>query len=210
MKKLLSFFTALIAVIFTTNAQTCDNTLQLHDDWGDGWNGSTIQLTLSGVATVYGLADGADTTITVTVTQGDSIELEFLGGGTWDNEITYELLDYNGDTLYAEVLGSAAAGINYSGVSDCGSGAGISEEVNNFFSVYPNPNDGDFFVVNDGKTENVKLTVLDIQGKNVYNTLFNLNKGAKEFISLENLDSGMYIVVINTDNGRSMHNIVIQ
>ena len=52
MKKLLSILTAFVAGIFNLNAQ-CDWTMDMHDAWGDGWNGASVSVSLAGTATSY-------------------------------------------------------------------------------------------------------------------------------------------------------------
>ena len=220
MKKLLSFLTAITAVIFTTNAQNCDYSLEMHDSWGDGWDGGQMLITVAGQSDTVDLAPGAggnvqlDSSHAVSVTVGDAIEFEWLGGSAWNDEIFFEILNDVGDTLYAHDYSSQTgptAGVVYSGtVLACAGNVGIIEEKLDLLSIYPNPNNGDFFIANDGDADNIEMHVFNIQGKEVYNSIFNLSAGGTELISLRDLNAGMYLVLLNTEKGRSMHNIVIE
>jgi len=221
MKKLLSFCTALFAVIFSTNAQNCNYSVEMHDAWGDGWNGGEMLVTIGGQADTIqypfgGSAQGgnqqSDSSVALNVNVGDALEAEWLGGSTWNDEIWFEILNDVGDTLYAHPYGTGpSAGVVYSGtVLSCSGNVGISEEANNLLTVYPNPNNGDFFISNDGDADNVEIHVYNIQGKEVYNSIFNLSTGASEMISLSNLNTGLYVLHMNTNKGRMIHSIVIQ
>ena len=211
MKKLLSFFTAIFAVIFSTAqlVDSCAYTIEMHDSWGDGWNGSELQVSVNGNSSAIGLDDGSDSTATVEVMTGDIIDLGWLGGGLWDAEISFELLNSTGDTIFAQGLDPVVGGLS-SDTAACPSTAGLIEVKINTLSVYPNPNNGKFFIANNGDANNIEMHIFNIQSKEVYNSVFNLSAGGTEMISLKDLNAGMYLVLLNTEKGRSMHNIVIE
>ena len=77
---------------------SCSYTLNLLDSWGDGWNGNSIDVLVDGVVVLddVTLASGSQGTETFAVTEGSDITTVWNGGGSWANEITYEILDTDG------------------------------------------------------------------------------------------------------------------
>ena len=77
---------------------SCSYTLNLLDSWGDGWNGNSIDVLVDGVEALDNvtLADGAQGTETFAVSEGADVTTVWNGGGSWANEITYEILDTDG------------------------------------------------------------------------------------------------------------------
>lgn len=213
MKKLLSILTAFVAGIFNLNAQ-CDWTMDMHDAWGDGWNGASVSVSLAGTATSYEATAGAggnvqtDETITFSVNDGDAMEVSFTGG-SWDSEISFEIYNNFGTLIYSSGV-EPLAGVLYSSTAGCSFATDVAEVNGDDLTIYPNPNNGEFFISNNGEAENINLHVLDIQGKEVYNNVLNLGTGANEFIKLNDLNPGMYIVVLDTENGRTTKNVVVQ
>ena len=78
------------------------------------------------------------------------------------------------------------------------------------FSLFPNPNNGNFTIINEGVSEEIDLSITDIQGKVVFSKTLNFNKGEQKALSLENIERGIYLVHLNTDNGRKIINMIIQ
>ena len=81
-------------------------------------------------------------------------------------------------------------------------GAGINNLLNNIdFSVYPQPNNGNFQIIYNSKinkTLSVKIT--DSLGKNIYSENLSANKGENIFkINIENSKSGIYYIRILDD-----------
>ena len=80
---------------------SCSYTLNLLDSWGDGWNGNSIDVLVDGVEALDNvtLADGAQGTETFAVSEGADVTTVWNGGGSWANEITYEILDTDGTVV---------------------------------------------------------------------------------------------------------------
>ena len=219
MKKLLSILTAMIAGMLNLSAQTdsCAYTMDMQDSWGDGWNSASVSVSLDGTATSYEPTAGAggnvatDETISFLVSSGSAMEVSFTSGD-WDSEITFQIYNNFGTLIYASDVSGAGpvAGVLYSSTAGCSWATDVAEVTEDDLTIYPNPNNGEFFISNNGKAENVNLHVLDIQGKEVYNNVLNLGAGANEFIKLNDLNPGMYIVVLDTENGRTTQNVVVQ
>ena len=56
---------------------TCDVTFNMYDSFGDGWNGSTVDITVNGATVVTGatIASGSFDSVVVTANIGDAVAL---------------------------------------------------------------------------------------------------------------------------------------
>ena len=113
---------ALIAIVMTMAprmmGQCCDHILSMHDSYGDGWNGGSLQVSINGTVIGSWYAWGAGSTVTFTVCDGDSLEL-FYTPLDWENENTYTLFDQWGNVLFSDGP-SPDTGLVYTSIGDCG------------------------------------------------------------------------------------------
>lgn len=103
----------------------CTWTLELHDSFGDGWNGgANIVFTINGVPTTYTMTPGGNnTTVSLTIPVGATLQLTYTAGTLWNNENSFELLNYAGVVIYDSPQGPASGNL-WQGASDCGPGIG--------------------------------------------------------------------------------------
>jgi hypothetical protein len=95
-------FTAIVLFQTTVSkAQCCTYTLSMHDSYGDGWNGGTLQVLINAVPVGTFSASGFGSTDTFTVCTGDSLEL-FYTSGSYENENTYLLYDPAWNLVFAD------------------------------------------------------------------------------------------------------------
>ncbi|MGB0182574.1 MAG: fibronectin type III domain-containing protein [Schleiferiaceae bacterium] len=111
----------------------CTYTLELGDDYGDGWgaNGQysvfhQLAVTTGSVTTNYTMSNttgalGSSETFTFNVCDGDTLYLEFIDNGQWDDECGYTLKDPNGVVVSSVANGSMTPGIKYQGSANCSS-----------------------------------------------------------------------------------------
>ncbi len=151
----------------------------------------------------------------------DGLEGTVEAGGTWlDDSGTGLLAGPNGNVFVAAGVPNGTYPFTYqvdNGVcpaaettvqvviTNC---AGVEE--NNFeVSLYPNPNDGSFFMLSDVTGEStVKIT--DISGKVVYNNVVGLTAGTPFEINLNNVEAGMYMVSVTNASGTNVTNVMIK
>ncbi|GAB5416599.1 MAG: hypothetical protein Crog2KO_06990 [Crocinitomicaceae bacterium] len=103
---------------FAANAQ-CTWSLDGFDSFGDGWNGGSLSITDGGVPVAgspFAVA-GSTQSWSFTVTDGNTIELNWTSG-TFDGEVSYNLLDDTGATVYAQGT-NPPIGLNYTGTITC-------------------------------------------------------------------------------------------
>ncbi|MBK8499176.1 MAG: gliding motility-associated C-terminal domain-containing protein [Flavobacteriales bacterium] len=103
----------------------CEWTLVMHDSFGDGWNGgASLTILINGVPTNYVMAAGGNnSTVTIAIPFGCSIQLQWTAGTIWNNENSFELLDYAGGTVYDSPQGPAT-GTLWQGPGSCGANVG--------------------------------------------------------------------------------------
>ena len=77
---------------------------------------------------------------------------------------------------------------------------GVDELVNLDAHVYPVPNNGAFTIDFGTTVTNLTVQIFDLQGKLVYSNLEN-DATSKLSIDAEGLESGLYILALNTDQG---------
>ena len=81
----------------------------------------------------------------------------------------------------------------------------VISNLKDILNIYPNPNNGQFIIANSEPINEIFIT--DLQGKSVY-TNKNLNVNSLD-IKLHNLEKGMYLVNILTNNGMNIKTVVI-
>ena len=83
---------------------------------------------------------------------------------------------------------------------------GITANARDLINIYPNPSNGQFLISNSELMKEIIIT--DLQGKNVYVNR-NLNSNYLN-IELDNLERGMYLVNIISENGIITKSVIIQ
>ncbi len=81
----------------TISNPSCDYTINMVDSFGDGWNNASIDVSINGAfiasfANTNTTAANAIQTATFSAFTGDSVSFSFTSG-SWDSEITFEILD---------------------------------------------------------------------------------------------------------------------
>ena len=79
------------------------------------------------------------------------------------------------------------------------------------FVLYPNPNKGQFTVKLDTALLNkVKIEIIDLRGRAVYNKLYTIGGDFEENINLKSIQSGMYILTVSDGQRKSIRKIIIE
>jgi len=107
---------------------TCLYTLEMEDNFGDGWNGQTISVYDNGVFVgTYTVAstdnNGEWNTVTFPITNGNTITLVY-GTGSYQSESSFNLIDGQGNTQFSVTAGNMSGWVDgntyYTGVGNCG------------------------------------------------------------------------------------------
>jgi hypothetical protein len=68
------------------------------------------------------------------------------------------------------------------------------------FNIYPNPASDIIYIENNSSTNQIKISILDVQGKEVFNNSY--NSGEIITVNMANLNKGIYLVKL--ENGNSL------
>lgn len=95
----------------------CTYTLDMQDQ-GNSWNGASVDVFLDGAFEgQYTVPGGGANLETFTVCNGQTIEL-YWNSGMFDNEVSFDLLDADGATVFSQG-GSPTVGLIYTGSGSC-------------------------------------------------------------------------------------------
>src|SRR5690606_25571287 len=90
----------------------------------------------------------------------------------------------------------------------------LSIDENEFagFSIFPNPNNGEFTIkLNSGSSNDIKISVYDIRGRLILNNVYsNESTDFNKTINLNNAQSGMYLVNITDGIKQITEKIIVQ
>lgn len=79
----------------------CDYTFNLYDSFGDGWNGAFFNLYIDGMLIGSYTCGVSFDQFLVSIPAGSTIDIEYFPG-TWESEVTYEILDCNGNIVFSD------------------------------------------------------------------------------------------------------------
>ncbi|WCO01922.1 zinc-dependent metalloprotease [Psychroserpens ponticola] len=103
---------------------------------------------------------------------------------------------FNSFSLYLCLEGTLSVGEENSSLSD--------------FVIYPNPNKGTFNVVfNNSNSDNVKISVFDIRGRQIFNNIYDGSPTFNQSVSLENAQSGVYLVTVENGTNKVTKRVII-
>jgi len=78
------------------------------------------------------------------------------------------------------------------------------------FKVFPNPNDGIFTVLNEGNSLKSNLKIIDIQGRIVFEESNYFGRNGRKLINLSKINSGVYILLIQSEGKQEQHRLIIE
>ncbi|MCK7589281.1 zinc-dependent metalloprotease [Subsaxibacter sp. CAU 1640] len=88
---------------------------------------------------------------------------------------------------------------------------GVDEFGLDNFSIYPNPNKGQFNIsLNSGSNDNVKVTVYDMRGRKVYENAFENSSNFNQVVKMNNVQSGMYLVKVSDGQKQATKKIIVE
>lgn len=88
---------------------------------------------------------------------------------------------------------------------------GIAENSFESFSVWPNPNSGEFSIkLISSSSEAIQVTLYDIRGRKVYHQEFENTISFEQQINLNNVQSGLYILRVNDGKSNAVKKLIIK
>ena len=86
-------------------------TIEMADSYGDGWNGARLDVQIDGGdVESFMVETGSSAEGTFTIPEGATTLTITFVSGDWDGEVSYKILDPNGNTAASVAVGDAAAG----------------------------------------------------------------------------------------------------
>ena len=91
---------SLTANFMADDDDMCSLTFDLHDSWGDGWNGNQLVVNYgNGMTKKFAVpSNGRDATFTLPVADGDHVELSWIEG-SWVSECSFEVSYTDGNLI---------------------------------------------------------------------------------------------------------------
>ena len=138
-------------------------------------------------------------------------------GGTYYKDwtqVVVNLENYIGEDVTLQITVTACAqGAHYGYAyidADCGSTTldVSSNQVYNDFKIYPNPSNGTFTIEAAGFSNTTRLRVLDLSGKQVYESKLKGVNQAK--LDLTFLTKGIYFVEVSDANKKAVQKLVVK
>ncbi len=167
---------------------------------------------------MYGSSMGNLRIVAVTESGNKYTQFVMIGdqGNQW-HDTTLSLTNIKDSTVKFWIIGA----IGTSSSSDIAiddwkiydrSPASINElVVNSMLNIFPNPNNGDFSILNKGDVKlKGELMVLDASGRSILNENISLRTQGRHDISLNNVGKGIYFVRFDSGYGIITRRIIVQ
>ncbi|MGG7036432.1 MAG: T9SS type A sorting domain-containing protein, partial [Flavobacterium sp.] len=87
--------------------------------------------------------------------------------------------------------------------------------VNDFefqnFTLYPNPSNGNFIIqFEDPSVNELKINIVDIRGRKIYENKFTNQTVFRENIQLKEAEAGVYLVIVSDGNRKMVKRIIVE
>ncbi len=181
--------------------EKCDIIFQLHDEGGDGWKGASISVTSASgqrIAIVT-MTEGSEQTLTLPLLRST---LSFIWNPGWyhayeeydtDSECSFTISDSFGNVLFTSDELEDSVFLTYD--NKCEYDAVTESNANcPDVNIYPNPTNG---LLNIDGTGPMHISVSNLLGQN----LLEKTSDGNSTLDLSNLESGMYLIRIQTESG---------
>ena len=192
--------------------------------WSSGQTTQSITVTQSGNYTVTitnagGCTGNATTSATVTVTANPATPTITANGSTLtSSSATGNQWYLNGNAIPGATSqnytvtqnGNYSVTVTANGCSSPSAvyAVGVEEiSANNSVFIFPNPNNGNFTVSQNGNVQSISITVLNVLGEKIFETR---TAASKTDINLSNQSNGIYFIQVKTKDKISNHKIIIQ
>jgi len=87
-------------VTFSTPGTCGFITVELVDDYGDGWNGNSLEVVVNSITVgTFTVSSGASASYVIPINTGDIIDLNYLNTGTWGGENGWNIYDQDGNLI---------------------------------------------------------------------------------------------------------------
>ncbi|MGB1307338.1 MAG: T9SS type A sorting domain-containing protein [Oceanihabitans sp.] len=89
--------------------------------------------------------------------------------------------------------------------------ASIDEDQFDAFSIFPNPNNGEFTIkLNSFSNKDIKVAVYDIRGRHIFNNTYDNTAEFNQVINLNKAQAGVYLVKISDGDKQVVKRIIVE
>jgi len=115
-------------VAAATASLPCSYTLNLQDSYGDGWQGgANVSVYINGVYFGnYTLASGSSQNISIPVSTGDIITMNYTAGTSWNSENRIRILNSAGTAIYTSPYGPPSGSMGAGITANCGTSSSFT------------------------------------------------------------------------------------
>lgn len=92
-------------------------------------------------------------------------------------------------------------------VLDCSGALGIEDLTHSQLSLYPNPTKGEFYILTDKSYGNTEIKIQDLTGKLIHSAVLDM-KNQKGTVDISNVPAGVYVVTIETPEGKTTKKLI--
>jgi subtilisin-like proprotein convertase family protein len=169
---------------------------------GNGGDGDNYTNTVFDQEATTQIVDGSSPFTGVFVPEGDlSLLNGEMSGGDW----TLSVDDTFGAEDGGQILTFDLEICSFGSLSIADESMSLSD-----FVIYPNPNKGTFNVVlNNSNSEDVKISVFDIRGRRIFDNIYDGSPSFNQPVSLQNAQSGVYLVTVENGTSKVTKRIII-
>ncbi len=128
-----------------------------------------------------------------------TIIIDTIDAGFGNQNISVEVTDTTGCTGWDEI------NIEFVNCS------GINNHTDYEFNIYPNPNNGTFYIKTNHINSNLKMKLIDVAGINVFqnNNLQSIKSGVL-YINAGKLNNGIYMLIVSVDGQEYKQKIIVK
>ncbi|RLJ63379.1 putative secreted protein (Por secretion system target) [Lacinutrix venerupis] len=83
-------------------------------------------------------------------------------------------------------------------------------DLENSFSVFPNPNNGEFNIKFNSVSNDIAISIFDVRGRSVYNKSYTTSGAFNEAINLGDVQSGMYLLNVKDGDRTITKKIIVE
>lgn len=87
---------------------------------------------------------------------------------------------------------------------------GVEDIEETAFTLFPNPNNGSFYINYGGEAGYVSVEILELSGKVILSEGFNVQRGEQIPVDLANQSAGMYFVRLTVDNTVNIEKVMVE